>query len=113
MWTDHFPYYLGCDKPLVIVDNAEVDAGWFAITRTDSRLMPQLLLDGKDTIAPYFNPPRSSSPKTATVDYICIWGNYTDFIKGPENKAMNEILSKDYKLIYTSDDNKAHIFSVL
>ena len=107
----HFPDYLGIDKPLVIIGNYETNYGWFA-TVWNNYKMPRILLDGRDSVPPNLNIHWKASNETKTVDYVFVYGYYTNFQQRDDWNGLNGILQKDYKLIYTSDNNYIHIFGL-
>ena len=110
-FLNHFPDYLGVDKPLVILGNYEANDGWFAITWNNGTI-PHIQLDGKDSIPPFFNEHWKPSGETKAIDYVFVYGNYEDLLQKQDWKTLNEILVKDYKLVYNSPDKRIHIFSL-
>jgi hypothetical protein len=108
----HFPDYLGADKPIIIPGNYEPNYGWFATTWNNHK-MPRILLDGKDSVPPNLNIHWvASSQYSKDIDYVFVYGKYTDFLQKEDFKTLNGILQKDYQLVYTSTDNSIHIFSL-
>lgn len=107
----HFADYLGVDKPLVIIGNYEANRGWFATT-WNNNIMPDITIGGKDSIPPYLNVHWKTSAKTKAIDYVFVYGDYSDLLQKSEWKPMDEILQKDYKLHFTSADSRIHVFSL-
>lgn len=103
----HFPDYLGVDKPVVILDNYEANDGWFA-TAWNTSSQPQMLLNGKSLVPPFDSLP---SVPPGAINYIFVYGNYNNIAQKTEWSTVNEVLKKDYALIYTSKDKYVHIFS--
>ncbi len=106
----HFVDYLGMNKPLVILENYEADDGWFA-TKWNEGNVPDILINGHGPNLGYYNMICKPSHEKKVIDYIFVYGNYKDTIQRPDARVMGGILSKEYKLIYTSADSIIHVFS--
>lgn len=102
----HFSNYLGIDKPMVILENYEVNVGWFPLQWNAN--VPSVLLDDKkqvDQTTWYF----SDHPKTSQIDYLLLYGNMSK--RDNENmKQLNEVIATSFVLEYQSEDGFVQLF---
>lgn len=102
----HFSNYLGIDKPMVILENYEVNVGWFPLQWNDN--VPSILLGDQkqlNQVTWYY----SNHAKTCQIDYLLFYGNLSK--KNNENmKELNEVISSSFVLEYQSNDGFVQLF---
>ncbi|HWY98947.1 MAG TPA: hypothetical protein VNY36_07680, partial [Bacteroidia bacterium] len=108
---DHFGDYIAMEKPMVVVPNYEADDSWFGIVWKSN--MPQLIFNGRDSIAGYCNLPGPDHTKTyKEIDYMFVYGNYNTIITDNKWSKVKDGISKRYKITYASSDSTIHIFKL-
>jgi hypothetical protein len=102
----HFSNYLGTDKAMVILENYEVNVGWFPLLWNENA--PNILLGDKKSInGIVWN--QSNNPKTDQIDYIFFYGNISK--RDNENmKDLNELIVSDFVLDYESVDKYIQLY---
>lgn len=97
---------LGIDKPLVILERYEPDYGWFAVNRTMGKepkwqihILPNNLLVWYDNRSKKIMEP---------IDYVIVCGDYYAALATGTSDLQR--LEPIYRKVFSSDDNKVHIF---
>lgn len=106
-WLEnHFSNYLGIDKPLVILENYEVQVGWFPVQRNP--MAPKILLNDKAKVGA-LEWYQSDHTESRPIDYIFLYGNIS---KKEEDKwkELNEVISSNFTLKYQSENNYVQLF---
>ena len=97
----HYGDYIGIQKPIVIMDSYEATMSWFPL-RWNREKMPQVEFGGKAYVTGLFWESNLKSPIKKQMDYILLMGDISK-LKEPQCSQINEVLSKEYKLIYSAD----------
>jgi hypothetical protein len=106
----HFSNYLGCEKPLVILENYEADVGWFPVKWNDNK-MPVITLGSmkKNDACLYW---RSSQNElnTQMADYVFIYGTNQDTSEC--GNSVTNMLARYYNKVYESENKVVKLYGV-
>lgn len=103
-WIEyHFSSYLGTNRPLVILDNYEVEMGWFPVVY-DKKSLPKFQLGQQNSVSGlrWFQNEQVSVYKV--IDYVFIYG-YLRAIEDPKWEELRKTLSNYYHLVEISKIN--------
>jgi hypothetical protein len=106
--TNHFPDYLGTQKPLIILDNYEAVMPWFLLN-WDLQKMPYLTFNGKDTIANTWWPKGNKSISIKEIDYVYLLGDPNDLTE-PQWQELKVNLDSAYTLCYINQKDLISIY---
>lgn len=103
----HFSNYLGADKPLVILENYEVEVGWFPVRWNPNS--PNIQLCGKTQINGIQWHQNIKSDTQVQIDYIFLYGNMS---KREDNnwKELNEIIASEFTLEFESENKYIQLY---
>jgi hypothetical protein len=104
----HFSNYLGTDKPLVILENYEVNVGWFPLQWNANA--PNIL-HGNLELVSSIEWPISHNKEPKQIDYIFLYGNCSK-IEGEDWKKLKEIISANYNLFYESKNKYIRLYKI-
>jgi hypothetical protein len=108
-WLEtHFGDYLGIDKPLVILENYEANEGYFPV-QWNSGKIPKITINVKATVDGFHRFKNINTKKIKQIDYIILYGSDIK-IDDPESKKIKDLLSENYKLIYSSDNRYINLY---
>jgi hypothetical protein len=103
---DHFPSYLGWEKPVILLENYEASTGYFPVVWNLAG-MPSLRLGDSivSDVCLYTNFPASEN-HSVNIDYVIIWGD-----EGMDDceKGIWTIVNRDFELIFSAEK---HAFSL-
>jgi hypothetical protein len=102
----HFSNYLGADKPIVILENYEVEVGWFPIQWNPGG--PNILLENKQKVNG-FSWHQNNNTNIRQIDYIFYYGNMSKR-EGDNYKELNEIVASGFKLEYESENKFVQLY---
>lgn len=100
--TGHFSNYLGVDKPIVILENYESDAGYFPV-QWNNESIPNILLDTLNVRPPCYNWKTNQSNSQVKIDYVFVLGNLDSEMDSCKN-LLKKIVQENYILKYNSDN---------
>lgn len=102
----HFSNYLGTDKAMVILENYEVNVGWFPLQWNVNA--PNILLGDKKSVNGItWN--QSNNPKTAQIDYIVIYGDSKKIEEDKWNE-LKEVILSNCVMEYESKDMYVRLY---
>ncbi|HEY3373057.1 MAG TPA: hypothetical protein VGK10_19560 [Prolixibacteraceae bacterium] len=103
----HFSNYLGVDKPLVILENYELETNWFPVRWNANS--PEIILGNRPSIDGLSWHQSGNTSKQLPIDYIFLYGNLSKI--GDNNwKELNEIIDTEFILKYKSKDNYIELY---
>ena len=99
---------LGIDKPVVVLEKYEPDAGWFAVNRTMGE-DPEWRVERNEkyNILGWYNTKNSVAKFISVINYMFIDGDYYGELR--EDKGDFKKIAPNYTKVFSSDDNKIHI----
>lgn len=111
-WLEpHFSNYLGADKPLLILENYEASVGWFPVKWNDDNF-PKIQLGNRNSIRGITWRNNLKSTTVRQIDNILLYGNVNK-INNPKWHELSSILSSEFRLVHTSDDNFVMLYEKL
>ena len=107
----HFSSYLGLKKPTIILENYQTTMGWFPLKWNADRI-PNIMLGDKGSLNELEWVRGSNNAEIKKIDYICTTGNI-EKLNEPEWSELRDVIERDFRLSYVSDDKFVHIFEKL
>ncbi len=107
--TDHFPDYLGSEKPLIILDNYEARLPWFPLNWNLAKI-PLLTLNGKETIQNTEWPKSTTTNPAKEIEYVYIFGEINDINTSPGWMDLKTNLYDAYAICYSDNESKITIY---
>ena len=108
----HFSNYNGLSKDIVILENVDAAVGWYPVIWHPQK--PQVLIGNHEMnlgCLPFRDEYHSKS-KLHKIDYVAIFGTPSLNVKDSCQNATLKILSKDYNVIYKSNDNFVELYKI-
>lgn len=104
----HFSNYLGIDKPIIILENYEVNVGWFPLQWNP--IVPAILLGDKTSVSA-INWYSGNTNNTKQIDYIILYGNISK-IEDDKWKELKVILINNATLEYESENRYVRLYKI-
>ena len=105
----HFSNYLGIDKPLIILENYEVQTGWFPLVWNENQ--PNFQIQDHQSVNGITWPKTENTltENSTQIDYILIYGNQ-EKLEDPKYQMLRELLENHFLLEYKSSNNELQLY---
>lgn len=108
----HFSNYLGIDKPLIILENYEVQTGWFPLVWNKNQ--PNFQIQDHQSVNGITWPKTENTHtgNSTQIDYILIYGNQ-EKLEDPKYQMLRELLENHFSLIPQLHKDYIHLYKTL
>ena len=104
----HLSNYLGIDKPMIILENYEAELNYFPVNWNQAE-MPEMLFGKMNSPGSCISWETNFNNDPEIIDFIFVIRNTENF-NGPCTSWIDEVLSRDYELIFCSKNAEFELF---
>jgi len=105
--TPHYTNYLGIDKPMIILDNYEIETPFFPLIWNENTI-PNFRLDTlQSRINPCIKWMSNTTNSTSVIDYVYLHGHESSITSSCEKDVWQHVL-KGYTPIYENSNGKLY-----